>query len=145
MTLVAPPTLLRPTRTTSAISIIGLSKRFQVRRSLSATARAPFARETRLALADIDLEVDEGEFVGLLGPNGAGKTTLFKVLSTLILPDTGRATVLGHDVVRSPANTRRLLAPVIADERSLHWRLRAAENLRVFAALHGVPRAAVEV
>jgi ABC-2 type transport system ATP-binding protein len=101
--------------------------------------RAPGAREVRTALANIDLDVAEGEFVGLLGPNGAGKTTLFKVLSTLILPDSGRATVLGHDVVRSPVNTRRLLAPVIADERSLHWRLSAVENLRLFAALHAVP------
>jgi ABC-2 type transport system ATP-binding protein len=143
MTLVAPPTVLRATRTASAISIAGMSKRFAVRRPLSAAVRAPWARETRLALANIDLEVSEGEFVGLLGPNGAGKTTLFKVLSTLILPDTGRATVLGHDVVRSPASTRRLLAPVIADERSLHWRLTATENLRLFAALHGVPRADV--
>src|SRR5687767_216440 len=143
MTLVAPPAILRSTRTTSAISIVGMSKRFRVRRPLSAAVRAPFAGETRLALAEVDLEVNEGEFVGLLGPNGAGKTTLFKVLSTLILPDTGRATVLGHDVVRSPVSTRRLLAPVIADERSLHWRLSAAENLRLFAALHGVPRAEV--
>jgi ABC-2 type transport system ATP-binding protein len=143
MTLVARPTLLRSTRTASAISIVGMSKRFAVRRTLSAAIRAPLARETRLALAHVDLEVNEGEFVGLLGPNGAGKTTLFKVLSTLILPDAGRAAVLGHDVVRSPASTRRLLAPVIADERSLHWRLSASENLRLFSALHGVPRGEV--
>ncbi len=145
MTLVAAPTVLCATRTASAISIVGLSKRFAVRRPLSVAMRAPLTRETRLALANVDLEVNEGEFVGLLGPNGAGKTTLFKVLSTLILPDTGRATVLGHDVVRSPATTRRVLAPVIADERSLHWRLTATENLRLFSALHGVPRAEVAV
>jgi ABC-2 type transport system ATP-binding protein len=128
----------------SAISIVGMSKRFPVRRPLSAAVRAPLTRETRLALANVDLEVNQGEFVGLLGPNGAGKTTLFKVLSTLVLPDTGRATVHGHDVVRNPASTRRLLAPVIADERSLHWRLSAAENLRLFAALHAVPRPDVD-
>ncbi len=139
MTLVATPTAPRATRTTSAVSIVGLSKRFRVRRGLAAAVRAPLLRESRLALANIDLDVNEGEFLGLLGPNGAGKTTLFKVLSTIILPDTGRASVLGHDVVRSPATTRRLLAPVIADERSLHWRLSAAENLKLFSALHGVP------
>jgi ABC-2 type transport system ATP-binding protein len=140
MTIVAAPPVLRATRTTSAVSIVGLSKRFKVRRALAVAMRAPLVRETRLALANIDLEVNEGEFLGLLGPNGAGKTTLFKVLSTLILPDTGRATVLGHDVVRNPGNARRVLAPVIADERSLHWRLSAEENLTLFAALHGVPR-----
>jgi ABC-2 type transport system ATP-binding protein len=144
VTLVATSGIARSTRTTSAISIVGMSKRFPVRRSLSATVRAPFARETRLALADIDLEVNQGEFVGLLGPNGAGKTTLFKVLSTLVLPDAGRAAVLGLDVVRHPASTRRLLAPVIADERSLHWRLSAVENLKLFSALHGVPRGEVD-
>lgn len=144
MTLVATPAVLRPARTASAISIRGMSKRFPVRRPLSASLRAPFVRETRLALANIDLDVNEGEFLGLLGPNGAGKTTLFKVLSTLILPDTGRATVLGHDVVRSPVSTRRLLAPVIAEERSLHWRLSATENLKLFSALHGVPRTEVD-
>ena len=140
MTLVAP-ILSRPaSRTASAVSIHGLSKRFAVRRSWSAAVRAPLRPEMRVALCGIDLDVAEGEFLGLLGPNGAGKTTLFKVLSTLILPDTGRATILGHDVVDSPAATRGLLAPVIADERSLHWRLSAAENLRLFAALHAVPR-----
>ena len=144
MTLVATPAVLSPARTATAISIREMSKRFPVRRPLSAALRAPFVRETRLALANIDLDVHEGEFLGLLGPNGAGKTTLFKVLSTLILPDTGRATVLGHDVVRSPVITRRLLAPVIADERSLHWRLSATENLKLFSALHGVPHPEVD-
>jgi ABC-2 type transport system ATP-binding protein len=139
MTLVAP-TVSRPvTRTASAVSIQGLSKRFPVRRTWGAAVRAPFLRETRRALSDIDLDVAEGEFLGLLGPNGAGKTTLFKILSTLILPDAGQAAILGHDVVQSPAAARHLLAPVIADERSLHWRLSAAENLRLFAALHAVP------
>jgi ABC-2 type transport system ATP-binding protein len=93
----------------------------------------------RAALTDVALEVRAGEFLGLLGPNGAGKTTLFKVLSTLILPDEGHATVFGYDVVRDAGQARRVLAPVIADERSLHWRLTATENLRLFAALHGVP------
>lgn len=143
MTVVAPA-LSRPvTRTASAVSISGLAKRFPVRRTWGAAVRAPFRREMRLALSDIDLEVAEGEFLGLLGPNGAGKTTLFKVLSTLILPDAGRAAILGHDVVQSPAASRHLLAPVIADERSLHWRLSAVENLRLFAALHAVPRSDV--
>ena len=139
MTLVAAPRLVRAPHTTQAVSIAGLSKRFRVRRPLATAVRAPLGRETRLALAGIDLDVNEGEFLGLLGPNGAGKTTLFKILSTLILPDSGRATVLGHDVVRNPVSTRRLVAPVIADERSLHWRLNAVENLRLFSALHGVP------
>ena len=124
---------------THAVSVSGLTKRFVVRRSWGAAIRAPFAREMRPALVDVDLHVAHGEFVGLLGPNGAGKTTLFKILSTLIVPDSGRASILGHDVVNGAVQARRVLAPVIADERSLQWRLTAEENLRLFAALHAVP------
>ena len=82
--------------------------------------------------------MQRGEFFGLLGPNGAGKTTLFKILATLVLPDEGSITVEGCDVVANAAGVRRVLAPVIADERSLHWRLSAYENLRLFAVLQGV-------
>src|SRR5688500_18470481 len=109
MTLVAATPLSGGTaRVASAVSIAGLTKRFAVRRTWAAAARAPLVKETRVALQSVDLEVREGEFLGLLGPNGAGKTTLFKVLSTLILPDAGGVTVLGHDVVRDPVSTRRL-------------------------------------
>ncbi|MGQ0715655.1 MAG: ABC transporter ATP-binding protein [Gemmatimonadaceae bacterium] len=139
MTSLALPNVAPAIQGTQAISVEGLSKAFPVRQTWSAALRRPFRHEMRAALADVDLQVAQGEFVGLLGPNGAGKTTLFKILSTLILPDGGRASVLGNDVVRSPARTRAVLAPVIADERSLHWRLSATENLRLYAALHGVP------
>jgi ABC-2 type transport system ATP-binding protein len=64
------------------------------------------------------------------------------MLSTLVTPDAGRATVGGHDVATEAAAVRRLLAPVIADERSLHWRLTASENLELFAGLHALPRRA---
>jgi ABC-2 type transport system ATP-binding protein len=78
------------------------------------------------------------EFFGLLGENGAGKTTLFKILATLVIPDAGTATVTGFDILQSPNRVREVLAPVIADERSLHWRLSARENMRLFASLHGL-------
>src|SRR6266511_1001956 len=60
------------------------------------------------ALDGIDMVAREGTVFGLLGPNGAGKTTAIRVLSTLIRPDAGRATVGGHDVVREPAKVRSL-------------------------------------
>jgi ABC-2 type transport system ATP-binding protein len=94
------------------------------------------------ALSEVSCEVRSGEFFGLLGENGAGKTTLFKILATLVIPESGTASVSGFDVMRSPNRVREVLAPVIADERSLNWRLSARENMRLFAALHGLRGAA---
>jgi ABC-2 type transport system ATP-binding protein len=74
----------------------------------------------------------------LLGPNGAGKTTLFKILSTLIEPDAGSARIGGYDLRDEPDEVRAVLSPVIADERSLNWRLSATENLRFYASLYGL-------
>ena len=61
------------------------------------------------ALDGIDMVAREGTVFGLLGPNGAGKTTAIRVLSTLIRPDSGRASVGGHDVVREPSKVRRTM------------------------------------
>lgn len=94
--------------------------------------------ESVRALTDVTWEVRGGEFFGLLGENGAGKTTLFKILATLVIPDAGEAIVSGIDVARHPDRVREILAPVIADERSLNWRLSARENMRLFAALHSL-------
>src|SRR5260221_10965865 len=59
-----------------------------------------------LAVQGIDLEVGEGEIYGFLGPNGAGKTTTVRMLTTLLLPTGGRATVGGHDLVGGPRSVR---------------------------------------
>jgi len=64
------------------------------------------------ALADIDLEVREGEFFGLLGPNGAGKTTLISILAGLARADTGSARIMGHDVALDYRGARRALGVV---------------------------------
>ncbi|MGI8497946.1 MAG: ABC transporter ATP-binding protein [Gemmatimonadaceae bacterium] len=122
-----------------AIRLDGLSKRFPIRRGWRAALGHPRSAAYARVLDDVSCTISEGEFVGLLGPNGAGKTTLFKILATLILPDGGTATISGFDVVRDPAAVRGVLTPVIADERSLHWRISARENLRLFAALHRLP------
>ena len=115
-----------------------LYKRFVVRRPWAEAARRPFARRQVTVLSGVTLQVRRGEFFGLLGPNGAGKTTLFKILSTVVLPDRGTVDVAGEDVVRAPHRVRQVLTPVVADERSLYWRLTGAENLRLFAALYGL-------
>lgn len=120
------------------VSVEGITKRFARRRTWREIARAPFSAPRATAVHDVSFAVREGEVFGLLGQNGAGKTTLFKMLSTLLLPDAGRASIAGRDVASEGAAVRALVAPVIANERSLHWRLSARENLRLHSALQGL-------
>jgi len=121
-----------------AISIEGISKDFPERRRWQEIVRRPFRARRIRVLDDVRCEVRAGEFFGLLGPNGAGKTTLFKTLMASITPNEGTATILGHDVIKEAASVRRLVACVLATDRSLFWRLSAEENLRLFATLHGL-------
>jgi ABC-2 type transport system ATP-binding protein len=120
------------------IRVSGLRKRFPVRRGWAETLRHPLRREYAAVLQDVSFDVRTGEFFGLLGPNGAGKTTLFKTLSGMVLPDGGRAEVMGFDVVREIGRVHQVLTPASNEERSLFWRLPAWENLRAYAALHGL-------
>lgn len=97
-------------------------------------------RQWITAVQDISLEVREGELFGLLGPNGAGKTTLMKMLCTLILPASGRASVYGHDVVGEEQTVKELVGLISAEERSFYWRLTARQNLEFYASLYHLPR-----
>ncbi len=133
-TLDSPASRLAP----PIIRIRGLEKRFATRRSIGQWVRNPAGRTSVAALAGISLDIPRGGFFGLLGPNGAGKTTLFKILATLVRPDAGEISVDGIDALGDPAGVRARLTPVIADERSLYWRLSGAENLRLYAAMYGV-------
>jgi ABC-2 type transport system ATP-binding protein len=121
------------------VRVVDLWKQFPTSRSLGDLLRHPLGASPSPAVADVSLELYAGEFVGLLGPNGAGKTTLLKILATLITPDRGTVTIAGHDVVAASASVRRIIAPVLANERSLYWRLSARENLELFAALLQLP------
>jgi len=120
------------------IKVRSLTKQFHIQRGWKDTLLHPWARDTRVVLDDINLDVRPGEFFGLLGQNGAGKTTLFKILATLIRSDSGSASVGGFDLAEDPAEVRKLLVPVIPNERSLYWRLSADENLRLYATLYGL-------
>ena len=121
------------------VRVVDLWKEFRAPRTMLEVLKRPLGGPPAPVLADVSLEVRAGEFVGLLGPNGAGKTTLLKILATLIVPDRGTASVVGHDVVDDPAAVRRVIAPVLASDRSLYWRLSARENLDLFAALLRIP------
>jgi ABC-2 type transport system ATP-binding protein len=120
------------------VQISHLSKRFAVRRGSWDNVLHPRSARHVHVLHDVSVDVAPGELFGLLGPNGAGKTTLFKILSTLVTPDQGTASVAGHDLVRDPGGVRQVLTPAIADERSLNWRTSARENLRLYGALQGL-------
>jgi len=101
-----------------AVHVAGVSKRFG----------------TTMALAGVDLTVEEGSVFGLLGPNGAGKTTLIRVLATLLEPEAGRAEVFGRDVVREPAAVREMLG-LTGQFAAVDEILTGRENLEMFGRL----------
>ena len=96
------------------------------------------AAETH-ALRGISLEIATGEVFGLLGPNGSGKSTTLKLVSTVLLPDSGRVLVGGADTRARAQAVRRQVGLALASERSFFPRLTACENLEFFAALEDVP------
>ena len=92
-------------------------------------------------LQNLDLEVSAGGVLALLGPNGAGKTTTIGILSTLVLPDSGTATVCGYDVVREADAVRRVIS-VTGQSSAVDGVLTGRENLRMMARLGGLSRTA---
>jgi ABC-2 type transport system ATP-binding protein len=95
-------------------------------------------RREIVAVEEISFRVPRGQIFGMLGPNGAGKTTTIKMLSTLLVPTSGRATVGGYDVVRQERMVRRQLGVVLGGDRGLYAKLSARDNLRYFGNLYGM-------
>jgi ABC-2 type transport system ATP-binding protein len=91
-----------------------------------------------IALAGVDLEVAPGEFFGLLGPNGAGKTTLIKILTTLLLPSEGTASIFGFDVATDSRRIRRIMNMVAGGEQSGYGILTVREQLWMFSQFYGL-------
>jgi ABC-2 type transport system ATP-binding protein len=96
-------------------------------------------RKELIALADVNLQIRQGELFGLLGPNGAGKTTLIKILTTLLAPTSGRASVAGCDVSREPEKVRPRINMVSGGESSGYGLLTVRENLWMFTQFYGLP------
>jgi ABC-2 type transport system ATP-binding protein len=91
------------------------------------------------AVQALALRVPAGSFYGFLGPNGAGKSTTMKMLTGLLAPTAGRATVLGHDLARDGVAVKRLVG-VVPDGLALFDRLTGAEQLRIAGRLYGLER-----
>jgi ABC-2 type transport system ATP-binding protein len=89
------------------------------------------------ALKGVDFEIERGECVAILGPNGSGKSTLVRLLSTLLLPDGGTATVFGHDAFKDTRAVRRLVNRVSV-EASFFKKMSATENLSYAARFYGL-------
>jgi ABC-2 type transport system ATP-binding protein len=106
----------------------GLAKRFRTRASAVEAVR------------HVDIEVRRGEIVGFLGPNGAGKTTTLRMLTTLLAPDAGEATVAGHDLRREPVAVRRRIG-YVPQRGSTTPQAQVGEELVDHGRLHGLSRA----
>jgi ABC-2 type transport system ATP-binding protein len=138
------------TEGTPAVRIVDLTKRYQWRtREFRAS---PFGirsfimgkpQET-VALDRVSFSVEPGEVFGLLGPNGSGKTTLIKILSNVVIPDSGLVFVEGINLAKRPYSAAAKLQTVLSESIGLEKRLTAKQNLMLFASLYNLPKLETE-
>ena len=122
-----------PRREAPAVDVRDLRKEFRRRdRKLGR-----FGRRTRVALDGVSFTMQRGETVAILGQNGSGKSTLVRLLSTLLLPDGGSASIFGHDVVSDSRAVRRLVNRVSV-EASFFKKMSAGENLGYASRYYGM-------
>src|SRR5262245_56528276 len=95
------------------------------------------------ALDEVNLEIPAGAVLGLLGHNGAGKTTMVRILTTLLKPSSGKASVCGHDVEQHPERVRQSLA-LAGQQATLDELLNGTENLVLLGMLLGLSRRAAK-
>ncbi len=129
----------------NAIELHGLTKTFRTYRKEQGVAGALkglFHREytdTR-AVNEVSFSIKEGEFIGFLGPNGAGKTTTLKMLSGLLHPSAGRASVLGYVPWERKDAMKRQISLLMGQKNALWWDLPARESLELNRAIYEIPR-----
>lgn len=133
----------------SVIQVQGLTKTFRTYKKEPGFAGAlkglvSRKHETTFAVKDVSFHVEEGELVGFLGPNGAGKTTTLKMLSGLLYPSGGSATVLGYTPWKRDDGYRRQFALLLGQKNQLWWDLPARESLDLNAKIYGIDRAIFE-
>jgi ABC-2 type transport system ATP-binding protein len=122
-----------------SVVLDSVTKRFRHRPALFNWLSRERSGETR-ALVEVSLRVQRGKVLVLLGPNGSGKTTTLKLISTMLLPDSGRVLIEGADTCLQAGTVRKHVGFAVANERSFFPRLSARENLDFFASLEDVPR-----
>ena len=107
----------------NAVEVKGLSKRFN----------------GLLAVDNVSFEVKKGELFGFLGPNGAGKTTTIRMLTGVVKPDKGTASIFGYDILKQGLKTRQLMG-IVPEMANAYVDLSACNNLMLIGALYGVPK-----
>ena len=140
---VARPTRLNREGRMPVVEISGLKKSYRVyqkQEGLLASVRGLFHRQYKTvdAVRGIDLKVEQGEFVAFLGPNGAGKTTTLKLLSGVIHPTGGTATVMGYVPWKREHAYRRRFALVMGQKNQLWWDLPAQESFRLHQQIYRI-------
>src|SRR5947207_673157 len=136
----AEPVVIDDTK--DAVVIDGLTKIFKKPRPLlrwrkKNAEQKEEKREVR-AVDDVSITIKHREIVGILGSNGSGKSTLIRILSTLLIPDSGRVTIFGYDVVKDERTVQRLINRVSV-EASFFKKLSPMENLLYAARLYNMP------
>jgi ABC-2 type transport system ATP-binding protein len=126
------------------IQIKGLKKSFtsfKKKESLWASVRDFFNREAIVtdAVKDISFDVEEGEFLGFLGPNGAGKTTTLKMLTGILTPTSGEATVLGHTPWKRENEYKKKFSIVMGQKSQLWWDLPPLDSYELFRHMYEIP------
>ncbi len=145
--MTAPRNSLSRTASTPSqpvISVVNLTKTFRTykklpgfRGALKGLVRRQY--ETTVAVKEVSFAVEQGELVGFLGPNGAGKTTTLKMLSGLLYPTSGTATVLDYVPWKREDGYRRQFALLLGQKNQLWWDLPARESLELNAKIYGIP------
>ena len=121
----------------AALDVGNVTKVFRPSRLKFVGGRGRGARVPHTAVDDVSFRVAPGEIYGVIGANGSGKSTLIRILSTLLLPDSGDVRIFGHDVLRNPQAVRPLLNRVSADP-SFFRAMSALENLLFFGRAYGL-------
>lgn len=125
-----------------AILVENITKQFPPSYSGWRTFLQVVAPATVRALGGVSFDVEQGQVLAVVGENGAGKSTLLRILSTLLVPTTGRAVVGGFDVEREAARVRRHIGYHSGADFGFYGRLTGRENLEFFASMSGLSRQA---